>query len=441
MSICDKHYDLNTNSYSSQPHQLAEVDVVLYGLKSVVLYPNSYKGKGSKVSWQVEEFENATICGKDGKIVCVCKTEDLHRHVVLDNNTKFINGHGLVAVPGFVDSHTHLVYAGDRADEFEMRVAGKSYIEILAAGGGILKTVKAVRELSEDELYNLAYQRMLDAIRWGTTTIEIKTGYGLNLETEMKMIRVIERLKESLPARIVGTFMGAHAIPHEFKNEPNKYVDEICNKMIPEVAKSNVIKFNDVFCELKAFNVEQSRRVLERGLEFSLIPKVHADEINIIGALDLAIEIGAISADHLIKTNIDGINKLKDTNVIPTLLPATSTFLMEKEHAKARAMIEAGLPVAIASDHNPGSSQFLSMPLVQTLAMLNLKMSCTEALIASTLHSAYALGLGEFVGSIERGKYFDIVLLNAPSYKYIAYSAGQNVISKVIIGGKLVYEN
>lgn len=306
-------------------------------------------------------------------------------------------------------------------------------------GGGILYTTNAVRKLSEEELFEESFNRLEFAKETGISSIEIKTGYGLDLENELKMLRVIEKLKKSSPVRIVTTFMGAHAIPKEKAQNPDSFVDEICNEWIPAVAEMGCAQFNDVFTEEKAFSVKQSRKILEAGLKYGLKPKLHADEIRVIGGVDLAVEIGAVSVDHLLMTGEDGISKLVDSGVIPTLLPGTSTYLMEGHHAPARKMIESGLPVAIASDHNPGSCQFLGANIIQSLAMLQLRMTASESLIAGTLHAAYALDIGDKVGSIEVGKEMDIALLGLDSFKEIGYRVGQNHLYDLIIKGKPLY--
>ncbi|MBF0409585.1 MAG: imidazolonepropionase [Candidatus Riflebacteria bacterium] len=414
-------------------------DFVVHGLSSIVIYPNPYRSKASEFSWETQEKLDYSIASRDGKICWIGKAEALSESVKLTSDAEVISGRGLSAVPGFVDSHTHLVYAGDRSAEFEMRVQGRKYLDILASGGGILKTVSAVRSMSEDELFHESKERAWKMIESGVTTLEIKSGYGLDLENEIKILKVVKRLAEDLPIRIIPTFMGAHAVPAEYRENSDKFVEMICRKWIPAIADSKLAKFNDVFTENKAFNVEQSRLILESGKKSGLIPKIHADEINVIGGVDLAVEIGAASADHLLKTGSDGIKKLAGSGVIPTLLPGTSTFLMESHHASAREMIEAGLPVAIASDMNPGSCQFYSASMIQTLAMLQLRMSASEALIAATLHSAHSLQVGNMTGSIETGKSMDLVLIEAGSFRQIGYRAGDNIVNMVIAKGIPVF--
>lgn len=412
---------------------------ILHNLDTAVVFPNSYRGKGTKVGWETKELKHVSIASKDGRIVWIGEASALNENVNIEADARFYNGEGLLAIPGFVDSHTHLLYAGNRADEFEMRVQGKTYMEIMAANGGILCTTNAVKSLSEGELFAETADRLEQAMETGVSTIEIKTGYGLDLENELKMLRVIEMLKDEYPVRIVTTFMGAHAIPADRVNDSDAFVDEICEKWIPAVAETGFARFNDVFTEKKAFSVEQSRKILLAGLKYGLKPKIHADEINVLGGVDLAVEVGAVSADHLLMTGEEGIRKLVGSGVVPTVLSGTSTFLMESHHAPARKMIEAGLPVAIASDHNPGSCQFLGANLIQSMAMLQLRMSASEALIAGTLHAAHALDMGNEVGALEVGRYMDVALFDLESFRQIGYHVGQNYLYDLIIGGNPVY--
>lgn len=410
-------------------------DFIVHNLASAVLFPEPYRGQGTIPGWRTEELKNASIAAKEGVIVWVGPAARLSDEVHIEANARFYNGCGLTAVPGFVDSHTHLVYAGDRSDEFEMRVQGRSYLDILAAGGGILRTTQAIRNMPEELILVETLERIEQIMQTGVTTVEIKTGYGLDLENELKMLRVIDRLKEESLIRIIPTFMGAHAIPADRRSDPDAFVDEICRVWIPEVARLELAMFNDVFTESKAFSVQQSRRILEAGLEHGLRAKIHADEVNVLGGLDLAVELGAISADHLLMTGDEGIAKLKGSGVIPTVLPGTSTYLMESHHAPARKMIEAGLPLAIASDHNPGSCQFLGATIIQALAMLKLRLSASEALIAGTLHAAHALGFGDQIGAIEPGRRMDLALFASDSFRQIGYKAGASRVEALIVGG------
>ncbi|PKL42484.1 MAG: imidazolonepropionase [Candidatus Riflebacteria bacterium HGW-Riflebacteria-1] len=412
-----------------------KADFIVHNLASAVLFPEPYRGQGTVPSWRTEELKNASVAAKEGVIVWVGPSARLSAEVQIEADARFYNGCGMTAVPGFVDSHTHLVYAGDRSDEFEMRVQGRSYLDILAAGGGILRTTEAIRNMPEELILVETLDRIEQIMRTGVTTVEIKTGYGLDLENELKMLRVIDRLKEESLIRIIPTFMGAHAIPADRRSDPDAFVDEICKVWIPEVARLELAMFNDVFTENKAFSVQQSRRILEAGLANGLRAKIHADEVNVLGGVDLAVELGAVSADHLLMTGDAGIAKLKGSGVIPTVLPGTSTYLMESHHAPARKMIEACLPLAIASDHNPGSCQFLGATIIQALAMLQLRLSASEALIAGTLHAAHALGFGDQIGAIEPGRRMDLALFAGDSFRQIGYQAGASRVEALIVGG------
>lgn len=412
-----------------------DADFIVHNLASVVLFPEPYRGKGTVPGWRTKELKNASIAAKSGVIVWVGLAAKLSDEVQVAADARFYNGNGLTALPGFVDSHTHLVYAGDRSDEFEMRVQGRPYLDILAAGGGILRTTEAIRSLPEELILVETLKRLEQIMQTGVTTVEIKTGYGLNLENELKMLRIIDRLRKESLIRIVPTFMGAHAVPANRRSDPEAFVDEICREWIPEVARQKLATFNDVFTENKAFSVEQSRRILKAGLDNGLGAKIHADEVNVLGGVDLAVELGAISADHLLMTGDKGIAMLKNSGVIPTVLPGTSTYLMESHHAPARKMIDAGLPLAIASDHNPGSCQFLGATIIQSLAMLQLRLSASEALIAGTLHAAHALSLGDQIGAIEPGRRMDLALFAGNSFRQVGYQAGSSRVEALIVGG------
>lgn len=420
-------------------HNRPLADFIVHNLSSAVVFPNPFRGGKTPAGWETDELKNVSIASYEGRIVWIGPADKLSDSVRISSEARFYNGEGLLAVPGFVDSHTHLVYAGDRSDEFEMRVQGRSYLDILGAGGGILRTTNAIRELSEDAIFSESALRLESAMETGITTVEIKTGYGLDLKNELKMLRVIEMLRQEYPLRIVATFMGAHAVPVDRRDNPEAFVDEICNVWIPEVAASGIAQFNDVFTEQKAFSVEQSRKILEAGIRNGLKAKIHADEVNVLGGVDLAVELAAVSADHLLMTGDEGIAKLSGSGVIPTVLPGTSTYLMESHHAQARKMIAAGLPLAIASDHNPGSCQFLGANMIQSLAMLQLRMSASEALVAGTLHAAHALGMGNDIGAIETGRCMDLALFELDSFRQIGYRAGQNYLVELIIDGEPVF--
>src|SRR5262245_57195169 len=343
---------------------------------------------------------------------------------LIDADCEVVDAGKRVVMPGFVDAHTHPVFAGNRADEFEMRAAGKSYQEIAASGGGIRSTVIKTRAASEDELFVASRRYSEWFLRGGTTTVEAKSGYGLTPEDELKMLRVIRRLDEETPLRYVPTFLGAHAVPDEYKNNRSAYVDLIVNEMIPQVAREGLARFCDAFCEGGAFDVDESRRILQAARAYGMGLGVHADQFSPSGGSQLADEIGAMTADHLEYAGEDQISALKSANVQPVLLPASVLMIGSHHYPNARAMIDAGLAVVLATDFNPGSSPTPSMLLVLTLASTQMKMSPAEAITAATINAAYSLGLGAEIGSLESGKRADFVIHDCDDYPELAYLAG-----------------
>lgn len=379
-------------------------------------------------------IENGAIIVEKGVIKKVTNSSNLPANET--KNTIEVDATGCVVMPGFVDCHTHLVFAGDRANEFEMRIGGKTYKEIIESGGGIMATVQPTRKASEAELYKLASARIEAMIDWGTTTVEIKSGYGLDTESELKILRVIKRLQEDDRVTIVPTFLGAHSVPPGTKKED--YIREITDQMIPEVAKENLAKFCDVFCENFVFNASESKKILNRAKEFGLAPKIHADEIEQSGGAETAAEVGAISAEHLLYPSQTGLKKMKEKDVIAVLLPSTALFLQSKDHPPVEEMRKLGLRIALGSDYNPGTSMVYQMPIIVSLACLLYRLTIAEALIGATLNSAKALGLQEKVGSLEVGKQVDILILDIPNYQHIPYQFGRNFIKTVISRGKIL---
>jgi imidazolonepropionase len=345
-----------------------------------------------------------------------------------------------VVMPGFVDAHTHPVFAGNRADEFEMRAAGKSYQEIAASGGGIRSTVRKTRAASEDELFTASKEYCEWFLRSGTTAIEAKSGYGLTLEDEMKMLRVIRRLGEQTPLRLVPTFLGAHAVPDEYKDNRSAYIDLIVNEMIPIVARGGLARFCDVFCESGAFDVDESRGILRAARAHGMGLRVHADQLSLGGGSQLAAELGAMTADHLEYAARSEISALKSADVQPVLLPASVLLIGSNHYPDARAMIDAGLAVVLATDFNPGSSPTPSMLLVLTLASTQMKMSSAEAVAAATINAAYSLGLGDEIGSLESGKRADFVIHDCDDYRELGYFAGIEHPVAVYVEGRLEWD-
>lgn len=354
-------------------------------------------------------------------------------------NVEVINGQECWALPGYVDPHTHPVFYKTREDEFEMRIQGKSYEEIALMGGGIRNSVRKFRQASFDELTEITYHRIKEFLKYGTTTIEAKSGYGLSVEDELKSLRILKKVSKALPITIVPTFLGAHEIPDEYQNRRLAYIDLIINEMIPAVAEEKLAEFCDVFTEENVFSIEESERILLAARDYGMRPKIHADELSYLGGAELAAKVGAISADHLLMVSEQGIYALKDAGVTPVLLPGTVFFLGKNRYAPARKMIAANLPVALATDYNPGSSFTQNMNLILSIACTQMKMFPAETIWACTINSARAINREKEMGSIEIDKKADIVLMSIPNYQYIPYHYGMNHVETVIRHGQIVH--
>lgn len=352
-------------------------------------------------------------------------------------DAKVVDAGGNLVTPGLVDAHTHLIFGGWRQNELGMKLHGKTYLEIQNAGGGIQSTTNATRQSSEEELTQKAAKTLDEMMGFGVTTCEAKSGYGLATEHELKALKVIKNLNDRHPMDIVATFMGAHLVPAEYKQNREEYIRLVCEEMMPAVKEQGIAKFCDVFCEADTFTVEESRQVLEAGLKYGLRPKIHADEIEAIGGSQLAGEIGAISAEHLIVCPPEGIESLAKGGVIACLLPATS-FNLGAVFAPARDMVRAGVPVAMATDFNPGSCPCLNLQFVINLGCLKYKLTPEEVLTAVTLNAAAAIDLADQVGSVEVGKQGDLVIWDAPDLDYICYRVGSNLAKTVIKKGELI---
>lgn len=381
---------------------------------------------------------------RDGRIVAVGTTADILRDYTAPQQ---IDATGKAVCPGFVDCHTHTVFAGDRIGEFEQRLRGVPYLEILAAGGGILSTVRATRAAGEDELTALALARLNTMLRLGTTTVEIKTGYGLDMATELKMLRVIARLAATHPADLVPTFLGAHAVPPEYKGRTGEYAELVASEMLPlaaewyagsAFAQQGRRLCVDVFCEDGVFNLEQARGVLEAGAALGLGVRAHVDEFVALGGVSLAVGLGALTVDHLDVTAGEAIGVIAASNTIGVLMPAVNFHLGTAHHANARALVEAGAAIALATDLNPGSAPCYSMPLVMALACRMYHLMPAEALNAATINAAHAVGLGAEVGSLEAGKQADVLILNAPDYRHLIYALGDQPVETVIKRGQVM---
>jgi len=371
----------------------------------------------------------------DGRIACVGPSQEVLKQA--GPATRTIDAAGRVVMPGFVDAHTHLVFAGDRAGEFEQRLRGATYLEIMAAGGGIVSTVEATRRASQAELAAAARRRLAAMRAQGTTTVEAKTGYGLDLPSEMRMLAVAAELNKTQPAHIVPTFMPAHATPPEYADHSDGYVDLVVNTLLPAAARSgSVPRFCDVFCDEGAFTLEQSRRVLQAAKSLGMGLKIHADEFAHLGGARLAAELGAVSAEHLAVTPREDMEAMAAAGVIAVLLPGTTFGLASSHYADARTMIGCGLAVALGTDLNPGTCYCTSMPFMIALACRYLKMTPAEAICAATLNAAHASGAGDVAGSIEPGKRADIIILDTADYRHLAYQFGGNLVANVIMAGQ-----
>lgn len=382
-------------------------------------------------------LENGCIASFNGKIVYLGDEESFHHEIQLADAAVCIDGKGLVGLPGFVDSHTHLPFAGTREEEFVLRLKGHTYQQLAQQGLGIQTTVDATRKSSEEELLSLCLSRLDSMLLHGTTTAEAKSGYGLNLDDELKQLRVLKEADKIHPIDIVSTFMGAHEVPEEYKGRKNEYIDLIIQKILPEVKKNNLAEFFDVFCEEGVYSVEETRYLVRAAKDSGLKIKIHADEFKPLGGTQLAAEEGATSVDHLIAITEDGIKKIVQSETVATLLPGVSFFLMQSKKAPARKLIEEGAIVAVATDFNPGSSMTESMYFILQLAVFTLKMGIEEAINAATANASYALRRLEQVGSLELGKKMDLILFDAPNYPSLIYHLGINPIKHVIKNGRI----
>ncbi|MBW1676756.1 MAG: imidazolonepropionase, partial [Deltaproteobacteria bacterium] len=363
---------------------------------------------------EVRHFKKGAILCRDGVIEAIGDEKNVEASLSPRDVDVEVDCAGFCLIPGFVDPHTHMCFAKRREEEFILRMQGAEYLEILRRGGGILSSVRAVRAASEEELFSVTLEHALSALEFGTTTLEIKSGYGLDTETELSMLRVIDRVGRETPLDVVPTFLGAHAVPEEFAQSPDNYVDLLIQEMIPAISEQGIARFCDVFCEKGVFSVDQSRRILNAARQAGMGLKIHADEVYDLGGAGLAAELRATSAEHLLAASDENLRAMAKQGVIGVLLPGTAYFL-RKTYAPARKMVDLGVPVALATDCNPGSSYTESMPFVFGLAVLNMNLSVGEALVAATLNAAYAVGMGKEVGSLDVGKSADFLLLDGDS--------------------------
>ena len=378
----------------------------------------------------------ASVLIRDGKIVYAGPSADCP---TVESGVERVDAKGHSVLPGLVDSHTHLVFGGFREDEFQWRLAGESYMSIMEKGGGIAATTTATREASAEELTEAAMLHLRSMLRMGVTTMEAKSGYGLDKETELRQLEVAKRLDEMQPINVISTYLGAHDIAPEYQGDPDGYIDFIIREMLPIVKERGLARNVDIFTEKNVFDLEQSRRLLTAARDMGFATKMHADEIYPLGGAGLAADLGCLSADHLLKISDKDIDKMAKSHTVSTLLPLTAFSLMD-DYAPARKMIDAGCAVALASDLNPGSCFSCSIPLMIALATIYMHMSVEEAVTALTINAATALGLQDEIGSIEEGKAGDVVILRYPSYKFLSYHFGMNIVETTVKGG-IPYHN
>lgn len=399
---------------------------------------------------QVRDISTTKVSGKDMKHLPTIK----NAFVVIENdviadfgemkdlpNTKAdkqIDAKGKMVLPSWCDSHTHIVYAGNREQEFVDRINGLSYEEIANRGGGILNSAKTLQETSEDDLYNQSIPRVKEVMKLGTGAIEIKSGYGLTTDAELKMLRVAKRIQKEFPILVKTTFLGAHALPTKYKNRKEDYIDLVINNMLPKVAKEHLADYIDVFCEKGYFSLEDTERILKAGKKNNLIPKIHVNQFNAFGGVALGVKHNALSVDHLEELNEEDIIALKDSSTIPVALPSCSYFL-SIPYTPARQLIDAGLPLALATDYNPGSTPSGNMNFVVSTACIKMRMTPEEAINAATINGAYAMGLSNECGSITKGKMANLIITKEiPSYGFLPYAFGNNHIDTVIVAGRVI---
>lgn len=412
-------------------------NLIIRNIGQIATSRGNTQRKGAEMG-DLHVIENGMVIVSEGVISYVGQTiEDLP--VANLDDYRIIDGTGQCLVPGFVDSHTHFVFGGYREDEFMWRLRGDSYMSIMERGGGIANTVEATRKASFNQLMESGRHRLDQMLSFGVTTVEGKSGYGLDRRTELKQLRVMKILDETHPTDIVRTFLGAHATPPEYKGREDEYIDWLIEKVMPAVASGRLAECCDVFCEKNVFTIEQSRRLLLAAREQGFQLKLHADEIVSFGGAELAAELCALSADHLLRASDAGIRDMAQAGVVATLLPCTA-FSLREDYAQGRKMIDAGCAVALATDMNPGSCFTSSVSLAFALACIYMKMTPEEALTAFTLNGAAALGKADRIGSIEVGKQGDLLLLQYPSYRFLPYHVGMNIVDMVVKNGAIVWE-
>lgn len=415
-----------------------KVDLILKNIGKLVTMQGSSSFRVKEEMNKINIIENAYIAVKNGKILAIGVGDEFGN--LCGEDTKIHDAEGLLVTPGLIDSHTHLIHGGSRENEFSMKLNGVPYIEILNNGGGILSTVKATKDASEEALYKKAKKSLDRMLEFGVTTVEEKSGYGLELNTEIKQLEVARALDKNHPVDLVHTFLGAHAVPEEYKENHKAYIDILVDVMMPKIKDMGLAEFCDVFCEEGVFTIEESEYILQKAKEMGYKLKIHADEIESLGGAELAAKLGCVSADHLMAASDEGIKMMAENNVVANILPATS-FNLNKNYADCRKMIDMGAIVSLSSDYNPGSCPSENLQLVMQLGCLHLKMTPNEVLTAVTINAAYAIDRADKIGSIEVGKNADFVVFDARNVEYLMYHFGINHTKKVYKNGNLVVDN
>lgn len=415
-----------------------KADLILKNIGKLVTMQGSSSFRVKEEMNKINIIENAYIAVKNGKILAIGVGDEFGN--LCGEETKIHDAEGLLVTPGLIDSHTHLIHGGSRENEFSMKLNGVPYIEILNNGGGILSTVKATKDASEEALYKKAKKSLDRMLEFGVTTVEEKSGYGLELNTEIKQLEVARALDKNHPVDLVHTFLGAHAVPEEYKENHKAYIDILVDVMMPKIKDMGLAEFCDVFCEEGVFTIEESEYILQKAKEIGYKLKIHADEIESLGGAELAAKLGCVSADHLMAASDEGIKMMAENNVVANILPATS-FNLNKNYADCRKMIDMGAIVSLSSDYNPGSCPSENLQLVMQLGCLHLKMTPNEVLTAVTINAAYAIDRADKIGSIEVGKNADFVVFDARNVEYLMYHFGINHTKKVYKNGNLVVDN
>lgn len=415
-----------------------KADLILKNIGKLVTMQGSSSFRVKEEMNKINIIENAYIAVKNGKILAIGVGDEFGN--LCGEDTKIHDAEGLLVTPGLIDSHTHLIHGGSRENEFSMKLNGVPYIEILNNGGGILSTVKATKDASEEALYKKAKKSLDRMLEFGVTTVEEKSGYGLELNTEIKQLEVARALDKNHPVDLVHTFLGAHAVPEEYKENHKAYIDILVDVMMPKIKDMGLAEFCDVFCEKGVFTIEESEYILQKAKEIGYKLKIHADEIESLGGAELAAKLGCVSADHLMAASDEGIKMMAENNVVANILPATS-FNLNKNYADCRKMIDMGAIVSLSSDYNPGSCPSENLQLVMQLGCLHLKMTPNEVLTAVTINAAYAIDRADKIGSIEVGKNADFVVFDARNVEYLMYHFGINHTKKVYKNGNLVVDN